>query len=269
MLRKLIFIMLIASVMIACSANQGQKEKKESTGKDNAKDITTTVQAVDSLKMKSPEPDTVKSNKNTERPEKEIKSAEPVPQKLDVSKMAMEFFSRGVQHYEEKKYQQGISEFNKVVQMDADNKDAFYNLGMGYYFTEDYYHALKNFRQAARLDPQDSLSVLYCGLAKYFLGDYEGSIEYFDQAIELNPGFSDAWYNRGTARGQVNDYEGAIADFTKAIELKPDYKEAYYNRGNAYFFASEREKACADWKKAKSLGSENTDKVLEAYCREN
>ncbi|MCF8234828.1 MAG: tetratricopeptide repeat protein [Bacteroidales bacterium] len=269
MLRKLIFIMTIVTGLIACSGNQDQKEKVESAGKNNVKDTTTSLQISDSLKMKSPEPDAAKPNENTKGPEEEIKSAEPVPQKLDVSKMAMEFFSRGVQHYEEKKYQQGIAEFNKVVQMDPDNKDAFYNLGMGYYFTEDYYHALKNFREAARLDPQDSLSVLYCGLAKYFLGDFEGSIEYFDQAIELNPGFSDAWYNRGTARGQINDYTGAIADFTKAIDLKPDYKEAYYNRGNAYFFANERDKACADWKKAKSLGSENTDKVLEAYCQEN
>ena len=117
------------------------------------------------------------------------------------------------------RYERAIADFNKAIEINLDDADAYNNRG------EAYRHK----------------------------GDYDQAIADFDKAIELNPDLAKAYNNRGFAYAGKGDNDRAIADFDKVIELNPD-AEAYYNRGIIYLFLQQWEQARKDLQTAKDKG---------------
>src|SRR5208283_97365 len=93
--------------------------------------------------------------------------------------------------------QQTINDYNKAIELNPKDADAYYNRGNAY-------KVLRNFKQA--------------------ISDY-------NKAIELDPKDADAYRNRGIAYKVLGNFEQAINDYSKAIELDPKDADAYYNRG--------------------------------------
>ena len=98
------------------------------------------------------------------------------------------------------KYGRTAADYDKLVELDPNNADAYYERGDFYYETDEYNKAIAD----------------------------------YSKAIQLNPNYADAYYNRGCAYGETSEYDKAIADYNKAIELNPNDANAYYNRGLIY-----------------------------------
>ena len=114
------------------------------------------------------------------------------------------------------------------------------------YVHGEYKDAIANFDKAIQLNPEDAEAYSYRGAAKLKLDDFEGALFDCNRAIQLNPEDADAYSNRGQAqfylgaaefrRGQAKKaqelYEAAIKDYTQAIKLNPDDAKFYSgNRG--------------------------------------
>jgi len=97
------------------------------------------------------------------------------------------------------------STYNKTIELNPDNADAYYKRG----------------------DVYDEI------------GEYEKAIADYSKAIELDPNHALAYYSRGCAYAEKGEYEKAIADYNKVIELNPSDAYAYYSRGLAYHEKSE------------------------------
>ncbi|MGB6873762.1 MAG: tetratricopeptide repeat protein [Dehalococcoidia bacterium] len=134
------------------------------------------------------------------------------------------FIIRGKREFE-------AHEFNKAIELNPDNADAYYKRGDAY--SE--------------------------------IGDYDKAIADYNEAIELNPSDALAYFNRGYAYGEIGDYEKAIVDYSKAIELNPSDALAYYNRGLDYHNKGEVLKAVSDLEKCIGL---STDRELTKAARQ-
>jgi len=131
----------------------------------------------------------------------------------DALKKGMDFLHNG-------KYDEAITEFNKVIQTNStDSAEAFYNRA-------DVYR-LKN--------------------------NYDQAISDLTNAIELKSNYAKAYFGRGCIYDQKSKYDQAIADYTKAIELDPKYAGIYYNRGIDYVNESNYDQAILDFTKAVEL----------------
>jgi hypothetical protein len=114
------------------------------------------------------------------------------------------------------------ADYDKLVELDPYNADAYYNRG----------------------DAYDEM------------GEYGKAIADYNKAIELDPNHALAYYNRGCAYGEIGAYDKAIADYNKAIELNPNDSLAYYNRGLAYSERGEVPKAVSDLEKCIELSTD-------------
>ena len=105
----------------------------------------------------------------------------------------------GEVHRSRREYDWAIEDYNKVIEMNPDNVEAYYNRGVTYHHK----------------------------------GDYDRAIEDYTKTIQLKPDYANAYYNRGLSYDNKGESVRAIEDFTKVIQLDPNDAGAYFNRGLA------------------------------------
>jgi tetratricopeptide (TPR) repeat protein len=82
----------------------------------------------------------------------------------------------------------------------------------------DYYGAITDFNKAIELDPNDDDAYYNRGRSKHSLKDHSGAIEDYTKAIELSPS-SHSYNNRGDAKEELGNLDGACSDWKKAANL--------------------------------------------------
>jgi len=120
-------------------------------------------------------------------------------------------------------YGRTMADYNKLIELDPDNANAYYERGDFYYEIDEYGNAIAD----------------------------------YNKAIELDPNHVSAYYNRGCAYGEMGEYDKAIADYNKAIDLDPNDANAHYNRGVAYREKGEVPKAVSDLEKCIRLSTDS------------
>lgn len=123
------------------------------------------------------------------------------------------------------------ADYDKLIELDPDNADAYHERG-------DFYYEMDQYGKA--------------------IADYS-------RAIELEPRYASAYFNRAYAYGEISEYDKAIADYSKAIKLDPSDAQAYYNRGLDYQNKGELPKAVNDLEKCIDL---STDPELREDARQ-
>ncbi len=102
---------------------------------------------------------------------------------------SLKYVDKGVELYYKSQFGKALEYFNKAIDEDDGNFEAYFWLG-------NYYNNKRNYKKA---------------------------IEFYNKAIELDPGFADAYANRGNAKREMGDKKGACNDWKKAKQLgKPN-----------------------------------------------
>jgi tetratricopeptide (TPR) repeat protein len=132
------------------------------------------------------------------------------------------YFTSAAQKYQQGDYQGALNDYNRAIQINPRNANAYYNRGL--------------LKATKFQDPQGALA------------DY-------DRAIKIKPAYDAAYNNRGNLKvEQLKDYQGALADYNQAIKLKPRNADAYYNRGVLkYTLLTDRSGGIADMQQAVKL----------------
>jgi tetratricopeptide (TPR) repeat protein len=91
--------------------------------------------------------------------------------------------------------------------------------------------AIECYDRAVDLDPYDYNAWYSRGIAYISLEKYSEAVESFECAIEINSGFYQAWYNYGVALSGLGRFTNAITIFDRALEINPNDGESWYSRG--------------------------------------
>ena len=138
------------------------------------------------------------------------------------------------------------------------------NRGVAYGKVGNHAQAIEDFDRAIEINPKDANAYQNLGVTYAKLGNHRQAIEDFDRAIEINPEYAEAYYNRGFIYGKLGDFRQAISDYDRAIEINPDYVKAYYNRGIVYGILGNNRQAIEDIKTAARFDIEDAKKILRS-----
>jgi len=97
------------------------------------------------------------------------------------------------------------------------------------YDTGDYKGAIDDYNKAIEINPKDADAYYNRGNAKDELNDYQGAIADYSKAIEINPQNVAAYNNRGVAKGRSKYFQSACDDFKKVASLGNEYRINWLN----------------------------------------
>jgi tetratricopeptide (TPR) repeat protein len=183
------------------------------------------------------------------------------------------YWESGVAKYELKDYKNALLDFNKSIEYNPDNWEAYRNRGLAETVLLKYTEAIADFTQAIRLNKEDYSSFYGRGEAKRLSEKYTEAevLEDFNTAIQLIYPEKNilGYYGRANTYIAFGRYKEAISDFTACLSLsdKSMLPTIYYERGKAYLYDQKFKKALTDFNKCKVI-SGSKDYSLYLYKAE-
>ncbi len=135
------------------------------------------------------------------------------------------------QAYQEKDPLKKIDLYQKVLELDPDNSDAYNNLGVAYKGLKMYEKATASYRKALQDPNYEHPEFVYnnMGLVYSLQKKYKKATMFFKKAISINPRFTKAYNNMGIAYKNMGDFDRGMAAFEKALEIDPNFFPAKMN----------------------------------------
>jgi tetratricopeptide (TPR) repeat protein len=158
------------------------------------------------------------------------------------------------------KDEEALKAFEKAIEINPTDPEAWYNKGVALGKLGKNEEALKAFEKAIEINPTDPEAWYNKGVTLSKLGKDEEALKAFEKAIEINPNYDKAWYNKGVALGKLGKDEEALKAYEKAIEINPNYDKAWNNKGNALSNLGKNEEALKAFEKAIEINP-NYDKA--------
>lgn len=149
-------------------------------------------------------------------------------------RQSREIFTKGVRKGVDNDFTAAHELFNKAIQLDSLNSDAYLYRGLARIELELFEEAIEDFRRIINLDRDMSFQANYfSGIALIAIDRYEDALIHLSEAVRLNPDFS-SFFHRGKAFFYLELYEQALQDFDVSDRLNPDLPEVHYYRGKTY-----------------------------------
>ena len=165
----------------------------------------------------------------------------------------IDWAENGYAHANSGKYDQAIKDFDKVIELDSKDFNAYYNRGTAYAQLRRYPQALQDFNKAVALKPAFSPVLIKRGFAAFSMGQHDQAVQDFGRAIVLDPKSPEGYNARGIVNANRGKFNEAIKDFDRAVELSPRFVSAFMNRGLAYFNDGKYDESIRNFNKAVEL----------------
>lgn len=140
------------------------------------------------------------------------------------------FIARGGTYCELGQYGRAIADLDRAIQLAPRSSDAFQKRALARARSGQERSAMDDYTSAVRLNPHNVAALNGRAGLEASNGNYALAIADLDAAIKVNPEDAGAFYNRGFARFAMANYEFAISDYSLAIALDPRMARAYNNR---------------------------------------
>ncbi|MEX1026601.1 MAG: tetratricopeptide repeat protein [Candidatus Paceibacterota bacterium] len=135
----------------------------------------------------------------------------------------------------------------------SEDSSAVVTLGIVLRENKQLEQALERFNRAIELDPDNNEAYHCRGNVYWDQGRHSDAIADYTKALKLNPGHAWSWCNRGKIyMDHLQRYEEALADFDKAIQLRP-LSHYYKTRAGAHIHLNQYKQALADLKTVNKL----------------
>ena len=172
-------------------------------------------------------------------------------------KEAENFYEKGVNAFNEKKYIKSISYYDEAIKYNPEYSDAYNNKCAALIKLNLFKEALINADSAIQIKPTNAEAFANRAVIKEESKDYDKALEDVNKAISLNPKLYFAYYVRGTIKMNLKQISESIKDFEQAILINPNGSGAYNSRGNCKLILRQFDDAMIDYNKAIELDSSN------------
>jgi tetratricopeptide (TPR) repeat protein len=124
------------------------------------------------------------------------------------------------------RYEESIKCYDKLLEVEQSNDDAYFYRGLSNYALEDYTEALDNFNKVSdqfHLSAEKAMSIGQCN---YELGFYEDAENNYREAIKSNPKLDKAYYNLAVLYASENKYDRAKRQLDTCLKINRNFQEA-------------------------------------------
>ena len=148
----------------------------------------------------------------------------------------------------------------KFAGVKPNDKKALWKLTKTYEEKEDYDLAIEGYTRLINLDANDAEAYSGRGGCYIYKGNYSRALEDYNQAIKLNPENVSDYADRATCHEKMGNFDLALADYDQITKIDPEYPNAYNWRADIYMKRGEYDKAFADYDKAYEVEKDTDDK---------
>jgi len=175
-----------------------------------------------------------------------------------VSRWMSDYWQEGKRFVEGQKGTWSPSKKDKEVRKHLRTGHSFYRKKM-------YRKALREFDKAIELDPDNYQAYFWRGRVYIKVDSLNEAKADFEMVIKLKPGYSEGYNNLGWLHMQLEEYDESIHYLSKSLELKPNDGWTYYTRGRCYYQKGDLQKALKDIKTSCSLGYKRGCQAYKEY----
>ena len=175
-------------------------------------------------------------------------------------------------YYRQKKYDDAIKQYDKVIESDRKNIESLYYRAQCKSEMENHWGAIQDYKQAIKyeniVDNKNIYSTIYNNLAWEYrlLGKFNEAKPFIDEALNRNHMKDYIWETHGEIAYHLNDYTTCLSSMNNAITIYKDntevssgFYDAYYYRGLAKRQLGNLSGALSDFNKAKELATSISD----------
>ena len=144
-----------------------------------------------------------------------------------------------------------LKQYKKATELNPEYIDAYNNLGLLYTSLKKYDEAEKFYNTALKYKPLYFNSIIKLGALKIISDDFEGALNYFNKALQISINEkNEAWKsvvygNLGFVNFRKKRINEALKYFNIAIDINPDSILAHYNKAEALLITGQFEEG---WK---------------------
>lgn len=180
-------------------------------------------------------------------------------------------FEKATASAKDKKSDEAINLFKKIVETDPKDFVAWTELGTLYFRAEKYGDAEKSYNSA--LEQKADFMVALINLGKVYLvqKQVEKAIPIFTKAVEVEPNSADAQHFLGESFLQAKKGSKAVVHLNEALRLAPLEKaEIHLRLASLYNAAKMKDKAIEEYKQFLIKQPNHSEKAtIEKYIKEN
>jgi tetratricopeptide (TPR) repeat protein len=151
--------------------------------------------------------------------------------------------TEGVQLFQQGKYEEAITLFQKVIEKDPDSVEAHYNLALSLLRSGKQEEAITLFEKVKEMKPDMMETYIALGECYFNKGENDKAVSHFEKALELEPNNAEVYYNLGIIHYKNDRTDDAVKNFITSKSLDPEFAPTYYQLGLAYVKMGEMEKA--------------------------
>jgi tetratricopeptide (TPR) repeat protein len=107
------------------------------------------------------------------------------------------------------------------------NASDLFDKGVALYNENNFTGSLDAYEKAIEIDPSNAEAWNNMGIDLGILGKYDEALYAFREAAQLNSSYAEAWYNMGAIFDIQGKYISAIQAYGAATRINPSYQKAW------------------------------------------
>lgn len=155
--------------------------------------------------------------------------------------------------------QKALEDYNSAVELSSSKPqtqaEAYVNRGAAYGMSGQYEKALSDLNRGVSINPDNKNAYFNRSIVYFNTGQYDAAIGDYTKYLEFAPYDANILYERGMLRRAMKKPSEAIPDLTRAISIKSDFGLAYLERARANAMLGNKSAAQADYQRAAQFGN--------------
>src|SRR3989338_1587787 len=174
-----------------------------------------------------------------------------------------ELNQKGNDLFDLERYDEAISYYDQVLEIDPDDVVALTNKGLALRNLERYEEAISYYDRVLEIDPNDALVLNNKGVALYNLDRNEEALDYYDMALEIDPNYVSPLYNKGLLLNDLERYREAIPYLDRALTIEPEDVDALDEKGYALASLGSHKEALEYYDKVLAIEPDDFDALFD------
>ena len=138
---------------------------------------------------------------------------------------------QGIAHARQGIDECAMHEFERALQVDADDAETLLNIGFLRSKLGQYNEAELNYKHVLELNPEQVDASFNLGVIHNRRGLYGRAIQEFERVIDLDPTNIEAYFHLGKTYDHLERYDDAIKMFEELLKMQPDNDRAFWHLG--------------------------------------
>ncbi|AUC77245.1 tetratricopeptide repeat protein [Olleya sp. Bg11-27] len=170
--------------------------------------------------------------------------------------------NRGFYKSKLEKFEEGIKDYNKILEFDNDNTFALFNIGNNYSSLNDSKNAIAYYSKA--LQTEGALKSFANSDGGAFVLNTNFDLKRFDSDYSMLD--CEIYFERGMEYLEIEQFDKAISDFNKSIKADNAKRDCYFLLGKAFIGKKDSINACENFIKSAKLGDKEAREMLKKHC---